>query len=301
MKKNDIKKKTAPFLILLAGCLWGSMGIFVRTLNTWGLASFEIVALRSFVTMCCMLLLLIVFQRAFLKIRLRDIWCFLGTGLCSIVFFNYCYFRTIMETSMPVAAVLLYTAPVMVVLMSAVLFHEKITPVKMAALVLVVAGCALVAGLVGNGHTLTLMGLLVGLGAGFGYALYSIFSRYALERGYHPLTILFYTFTFSSIGVLPFADMGAVWKAVTGDAAHAGIALVFGLVSTVVPYLVYTTGLAHVENGTASILASVEPVMASFLGIVLFGDRVDLWQAAGMLLVFASIIICNYRGIKCRN
>ena len=51
MEKTDLKKKTAPFLILLAGCLWGSMGIFVRTLNTWGLASFEIVALRSFVTM----------------------------------------------------------------------------------------------------------------------------------------------------------------------------------------------------------------------------------------------------------
>lgn len=293
MEKNNIKKKAAPFLILLAGCLWGSMGIFVRTLNTWGLASFEIVALRSFVTMCCMFLILLIFKRELLRIRLRDIWCFLGTGLCSIVFFNYCYFRTIMETSMPVAAVLLYTAPVMVVLMSAVLFHERITPAKLAALVFVVAGCALVAGLVGNGHTLTPTGLLVGLGAGFGYALYSIFSRYALERGYQPLTILFYTFTFASVGVLPFADMGAVWQAVSADAVHAGISLVFGLLSTVIPYFVYTMGLSYVENGTASILASVEPVMASILGIVLFKDRVDAWQAAGMLLVFASIIICN--------
>lgn len=190
--------------------------------------------------------------------------------------------------------------------MSAVLFREKITPAKMAALVMVVIGCALVAGLVGNGHTLTPAGLLVGLGAGFGYALYSIFSRYALERGYHPLTILFYTFTFASVGVLPFADMGAVWDAVTADAAHAGISLVFGLVSTVVPYFVYTMGLSSVENGTASILASVEPVTASILGIVLFGDRVDAWQAAGMLLVFASIIICNLapketKGRACRE
>lgn len=74
---------------------------------------------------------------------------------------------------------------------------------------------------------------------------------------------------------------------------HAGISLVFGLLSTVIPYFVYTMGLSYVENGTASILASVEPVMASILGIVLFKDRVDAWQAAGMLLVFASIIICN--------
>lgn len=293
MRETEAKRKIAPFFILLAGCLWGSMGIFVRTLNSWGLASFDIVALRSFVTMVCMLLILSIFKRELLKIRLKDIWCFLGTGLCSIVFFNYCYFRTIMETSMPVAAVLLYTAPVMVVLMSAVLFGEKITPVKAVALVFVFAGCALVAGLVGSEHALTPKGLLVGLGAGFGYALYSIFSRYALERGYQPLTILFYTFTFSSVGVLPFAALPEVWQAVTVNAGHAAVSVIFGLLSTVIPYFVYTIGLSYVENGTASILASVEPVMASFIGIVLFKERVDIWQAAGMLLVFFSIIICN--------
>lgn len=286
-------KKAAPFLILLAGSLWGSMGIFVRTLNNWGLSTFEIVALRSFVTAFLMLALLGSVRRELLKIRLRDLWCFLGTGLCSIVFFNYCYFRTIIETSLPVAAVLLYTAPVIVVLMSAVLFREKITPVKLAALVMVFAGCVLVAGIAGSAQTMTAAGLLTGLGAGLGYALYSIFSRYALERGYHPLTIVCYTFLFSSVGVLPFADLTAVWRSVTEDIGHLGFAVTFGLLSTVIPYFVYTIGLSYVENGMASILASVEPAMASFIGIVIFKERVDGWQAAGMLLVFASIVICN--------
>ncbi|MDO4343396.1 MAG: EamA family transporter [Eubacteriales bacterium] len=285
-------------LIILAGCLWGCMGIFVRTLNGWGLGTFEIVALRAAVTAVLTGGILGIFKPKLLKIRLKDVWCFLGTGICSIVFFNYCYFKSIVMTSLPVAAVLLYTAPAMVVVMSALLFREKITPEKIFSLVLVFVGCVLVAGIVGNGAPLTPAGLLIGLGAGFGYALYSIFGRYALERGYHSLTILFYTFLFASLGVLPFADFGKVWDVMAMGAGQTAFSLAFGLFSTVVPYFVYNLGLTSVENGTASILASVEPAVASFIGIVIFGERVDLWQLAGMILVFASIVVCSGKKVR---
>ena len=83
-------KKFAPILILVAGILWGSMGLFVRTLNAQGLASMDIVGLRAVVTAVSMLLFLLIFDRKLFVIRLKDLWCFLGTGICSIVFFNYC-------------------------------------------------------------------------------------------------------------------------------------------------------------------------------------------------------------------
>ena len=120
------KKRTfAVPAILAAGSLWGSMGLFVRVYNARGLQSTDIVAIRAMATVIAMFVFMIFFRRELLRIRLRDLWCFLGTGIGSIVFFNYCYFKTISLTSMSVAAVLLYTAPAIVMVLSRILFGER--------------------------------------------------------------------------------------------------------------------------------------------------------------------------------
>lgn len=286
-------KKLAPFFVLLAGILWGTMGIYVRRLNALDFTTIEIVAVRSVVTAVLLLLVLFFYNRKMLKIRLKDIWCFVGTGILSIVFFNYCYFKAITMTSLSVAAVLLYTAPAIVMVLSAFLFHEKITTVKIISLVATFAGCVFVTGLAGGTGSLSTAGILVGLGAGLGYALYSIFSRYAIERGYHSLTISFYTFVFASVGVLPLADMKIIYDACAKDAGIAGFYLVFALVSTVVPYILYTLGLTALENSKASIIASIEPVTATVVGMVLFHEKVTIHNFAGIILVLGGIVICN--------
>lgn len=286
-------KKTAPFFVLLAGILWGMMGIYVRRLNAAGFTTIEIVAVRSVVTALLLFLVLFFYNREMLKIRIGDIWCFAGTGILSIVFFNYCYFKAITMTSLSVAAVLLYTAPAIVMILSAVFFHEKITAVKLISLVATFIGCVLVTGLVGSTESLNAAGILVGLGAGLGYALYSIFSRFALERGYHSLTISFYTFVFASIGVLPLADVQKICGACVEDIGMLGFYLVFALVSTVIPYILYTLGLTALENSKASIIASVEPVAATVLGIVLFHEKMTVNIVTGIVLVLGAIVICT--------
>lgn len=286
-------KKFAPVLILIAGILWGSMGLFVRTLNAQGLASMEIVGLRAAVTALFMFLFLLVFHRRLLKIRLRDLWCFLGTGLCSIVFFNFCYFKAITLTSLSVAAILLYTAPAIVMVLSYVLFREKLTKRKLLALAMTFVGCVLVTGILGETGTVTVEGILVGLGAGLGYALYSIFSRYALERGYASLTITFYTFLIAAIGSCFLTDMGKVVQVAVSGADQLFFTLAFGVLCTVVPYLTYTLGLQYVENGKASIIASIEPVTATLLGAVLFHEKLTASGVLGVVLVLAALVICN--------
>ena len=116
------KKFVGPILIITAGVLWGLMGLFVRNLDSFGITSMQIVALRAVFTAIMMAAVTLIYNRKLFRIKLRDWWCFLGTGRCSIVFFNFCYFRTITLTSLSAAAVLLYTAPVMVMIMSVFLF-----------------------------------------------------------------------------------------------------------------------------------------------------------------------------------
>lgn len=287
-------KRLAPLFVLLAGILWGMMGIYVRRLNSASFTTIEIVAVRSMVTAVLLLLVLFFYNREMLKIHIRDIWCFIGTGIFSIVFFNYCYFKAITMTSLSVAAVLLYTAPAIVMVLSAVLFHEKITTVKMMALAATFTGCIFVTGLVGSRASLNAAGILVGLGAGLGYALYSIFSRFALERGYHSLTISFYTFVFASIGVLPLADVKMIYDVCVDDISMLGFYFTFALVSTVIPYILYTLGLTALENSKASIIASVEPVAATVLGIVLFHEKMTVGNLIGIVLVLGAIAICNF-------
>lgn len=288
-----LMQKLAPFLVLTAGILWGTMGIFVRRLNNAGLASLEIVALRAFVTCSALFLFLLVYDRKLLKIRLKDIWCFLGTGICSIVFFNYCYFKAITMTSLSVAAVLLYTAPAMVMVMSRFLFCERFTKIKVLALILTFLGCVLVTGIAGSGDALSPAGILAGLGAGFGYALYSIFGRFAIEKGYDSFTISFYTFLAASVGVLPLTDVRLLGNVVFQNASMVLFALIFGLASTVLPYLTYTIGLKYMENSKASIIASVEPVVATLLGIVIFHEDMSFSGMLGVALVLFSIAICQ--------
>ncbi|MDD6069369.1 MAG: EamA family transporter [Clostridiales bacterium] len=293
---KDIMKKAAPFLVLIAGILWGTMGIYVRRLNNLGFTTIEIVAVRSVVTAVLLLVVLFFYNRELLKIRIKDIWCFVGTGIFSIVFFNYCYFKAITMTSLSVAAVLLYTAPAIVMVLSAFLFHEKITLVKVISLIATFAGCVFVTGLVGDAGSLSVNGVLAGLGAGLGYALYSIFSRYALERGYHSLTISFYTFLFASVGALPLADVSIIYKACEQDFGMLGFYLIFGLVSTVIPYITYTLGLTAMENSKASIIASVEPVAATVLGILVFHENMTISNLIGIVLVIGAIVVCNVEG-----
>jgi len=214
--------------VFLAGALWGCMGLFVRPLDGSGMTSWDIVFLRASLTALTMLALILGTDRKLLRVRARDLWCFLGTGLLSIVFFNLCYFTTITVTSLSVAAILLYTAPAWVMLLSAVCFRERLTGRKLCALALALGGLLLVTGVFHDADRLTLKTVLVGLGAGLGYALYSIFGRYAIERGYESLTISFYTFFFATIATACFGHPGRVAAYVTESLPNADAIVLLG-------------------------------------------------------------------------
>lgn len=285
--------------ILAAGCLWGSMGFFVRTLNRDGLSSMQIVEIRCIVTALLTLCGTVLCCPGRLRIKVRDIWCFIGTGICSVLFFNFCYFRAITVLPISVAAVLLYTAPVFVTILSVWLFKEKLHTRKILAMVLAVAGCVLVSGVwqAFGAVDWSASGLLLGLGAGFGYALYSIFSRFAINRGYHPLTVTVYTFLFASLGGLGLTDWSGIGTAVqNGGFSSVAFWVVYAVLTTVLPYLLYTYGLCRIENSAASVIASIEPVTATVLGLVLFSES-PTWQAwIGILLVLTAVFLLSRKG-----
>jgi drug/metabolite transporter (DMT)-like permease len=229
-----------------------------------------------------------------LKIDFKDSFSFIGTGIFSIVFFNWCYFTAIEEVSLSIAVILLYTGPAFVVILSRIFFKEPLTSLKVMALILTITGCAFVTGSIpAGGQNISLYGLLVGLGSGFGYALYSIFGKHALKK-YEPITIITYTFLFAAGVMLPL-------NAPTIDFSHLDslriwvIILGLGFFPTALAYWLYTTGLSKIESSRASISATVEPLVAVLIGVVIFNEALTFYQLSGMLLILISVVLIQFK------
>jgi len=290
-------KKLTPFLVILAGCCWATLGVFVRHLNEIGLQAMQIVECRALLTVVGMFGALGIFRRDLLRVKAKDLWCFAGGGIVSVILFNFCYFQTIQRASLSVAAILLYTSPIFVLLLSVPLFGEKLTRKKLLCLAMAFVGCALASGLTAGGMTLSPQTLLFGLGSGFGYGLYSIFSRFALQRGYHPITITAYIFLFGAIGGIPLTDFAQI-ATIAGQPDNLLYLIVYTVVTTIIPYCAYTTGLQHIENGVAAVLACIEPVMATLFGIFFFSELPTLTGWLGIALVLTALTLLNLRPKK---
>ena len=287
--------KIGTILIILAGCFWGSMGIFVRRLGTYGFSSIQIVSIRLTLAAIIFALVLFIKDRSGFKILLKDILLFLGLGFGSILFFTICYFTAITMMPLSTAAILLYTSPVWIMLMSVLFFHEKMDKKKLAALILAFAGCVLVSGISGEG--MTIIGLLIGLGSGIGYGLYSILGTIALRR-YSSYTVTTYTFIFAAIGswfISRPADMFHKFS----NTEDLGFLIFFcfltALITAVIPFLAYTLGLENVEASKAGIIATIEPMVATMIGVIVFSEPLTIMSGIGILMILSAVVVLNLK------
>ena len=287
------RRGAGPLLIILAGCFWGSMGIFVRKLTEFGFSSVQIVSIRVTLAALFFCLLLLAKDRSGFRISLRDLPLFLGLGFGSILFFTVCYFTAITMMPLSAAVILLYTSPIWIMLMSVLFFREKLNRAKLIALALAFAGCVLVSGI--SGEEIPFVGLLIGLGSGIGYGLYSILGTVALRK-YSPYTVTAYTFLFAAAGswlICRPADLLAKFPAAPDPAYLLFFCVLTALVTAVIPFLAYTLGLRTVEASRAGILATVEPMVATLVGILVFSEPLTLLSALGILLILSAVILLN--------
>ena len=307
MEKDNktLLRKIAPVFVILAAVFWGILVVFVRAFGKADFGSMEIVTLRVYSSAIFAWLFLLVFDRQNQCLdqkqtihkpifRLRDSWCFIGTGLVSIVFFSYCYFRNVEVSSAAVAAILMYTSPIFVTLLSAIFFKEKLTKIKLTALFLAIIGCALVCGIAGGIENVSPLGIALGLGSGIGYALYSIFGRFALNKGYSPFFVTAMTFTFACVGVLPFVRITALATRLINEPKYILLALVMGLVGSCTPFALYTLGLRYMEASKAAILATLEPIVTALVGTFFYKEPIDLFIVLGIVMVLSAGILCSH-------
>ena len=273
--------------------MWGIISIFKNMLSELMLPEITVVSIRLVISTVLFGIYMLIKNPKLFKIRIGDLWCFFGTGVLSLFLFSWCYFTAMSETSVGVAVTLLYTSPVFVTVMSVIFFKEKITKNKILSLILAVFGCIMVTELFGsNLEKLNIPGIISGLLSGFCYALYSIFGKFAIKRGCGSYTITFYTFLFAAVASLPFADFSQVAPVLSNGNFRLG-SLGISVICCVLPYLFYTKGLEHTPSSKAAVLAVVEPVIGTLVGVCVFAESMSVYKFIGIVCVLLCTVILS--------
>ena len=225
----------------------------------------------------------------------RDTWRWLALGACMAVF-QVTYFTAVTHAGIAVTAlVAICSAPLMIAGLAPALLGERLTPRLIAALTLGVAGTALLVATPVSGATAPrpVSGVMLALGAGLAYALYVVIAKRAVARR-SPMVVSALTFVIAAIMMLP----ALVTPDIAGQLALGWPGLLYlGAVTTAAAYALYTTGLRSVSATAAGVASLLEPLTATVLGVVLFGERFGVagWVGAVLLVVGLVLVVAAER------
>jgi len=278
-------------MVVTAATLWGTVGIQVQTLFNYNLSLQTIVFWRLFFAFIILFSFVFFTNKKRLIIDKKGLIYLALMGLFSQLLFNLFYFSCIQKTTIATAVTLLYSAPIFIVVMARIFYKELFTPIKTVALFLCMGGCFFAAtGGSAAALKLNLIGVLMGLGAGFTFSLVTIISK-AIIYKYHQLTIIVYALGFGLLFYLPFSHPLIIFQKNLPFEAWLLISS-FGVISTAVAYGLYITGISYgIEVSRAGIISTLELVVAVILSYLIFKETLWGWKFAGILMVVFSVVI----------
>lgn len=291
MNKLASNKKLCVLSVFLSGCFWGITGLFVRFLAHFGFNALQVACMRNVTAPVILVIIALIKDKSLPKMKLKDLPVFLGSGIISMFLTGVCYFEAMELSSVSVACILMYTAPVFVIFLSYFIFKEKIGAKKITAALIAFLGCVLVSGVFDSQQKMPLASLLFGIGSGISYAFYGIFSKIAINRGYKPFDVTFFSFLLAGIFSLFFCDFSLLASVASNNVWMIGFYPLTGLVASVLPYMLYTLGLSGLESTAASVISCSEPMVACLVSVFILSEPMTPLGLLGIVLITASIII----------
>lgn len=284
MSSSRLSRVPAPLLILTAAVLWGLLGIFGKNAQQAGVAPLEVAFWRAVLGGLLFGLHALV-VRAPLP-RGRDLLVTLGFGVLGVSVFYGSYQLAVRAGGASLASVLLYTAPAFVALMGWAFLRERLGGRELLAVAGTLSGIALIS--LGGGQGVVVNGPALGYGllAGFTYSLYYLYGKGFFHR-FVPAALYVVAMPAGALCLLPFVQFApktpAAWLSL-------GCIAVF---STYLAYLVYSIGLNFLPATRASVIASLEPVVAAGLAALLFGERLSPLALLGAALVIGAALLLS--------
>jgi DME family drug/metabolite transporter len=228
--------------------------------------------------------------RSVLRVPGRDLLQFFLLGILGVAVSNYFYYLAIQRTNVATAIILQYTAPVWVLIYTAVRGAQRPSLPRIAAVGLAVIGCAFAVGLIGSGgFRVDAIGTTAAILAAFSFAFYNVGGHKVLARYDRWKVLLWVLVATSTFWIF----VNPPWKIVAAhyDRQQWEFMLVFSLVSVLGPFSCYFAGLQYLEPTRAIVTSCLEPVFSIAITALVLGELVKTMQTIGIVLVLVAIVL----------
>lgn len=278
---------------LSSGIIWGFLGLFVRASSDLGITPLQLTCLRYLIISVIVGAFILLKDRGMFSLDRKAVIVILAMGIVGTILNSACYLHSMTLISLSLSSVLQYVAPFFVVLISVPLLHERASRTKILAVMVAFTGCVLCTGVLTDPGSMNLWGIFLAAFSGFCFSIYTVGSKILSSNGYKVSTLLFYTAVICWIGLAPFCDLPAAFGLMASSVQALLMVVGMGLLVTLLPFLLFNYSLTKIEAGKASILTYAEPLAATVIGFVMYGEGVGINTAIGMTMILLALIVVS--------
>ena len=284
-----MKRIDGIILIVISAATFGTLPIFGLFAYANGLDTITFLFLRFLFATILMAFLMVLRHEPLPRGRILGMLILMGAlGYAAQAF---TYLSAVKYASAGLVALLLYLYPTFVVILSAIFLQEKVTRMKIIALLLALVGTALTVGPAGG----QLKGVILAIASALIYSIYIIVGSGVMK---HVSAIQSSTVIFASAGVvygimiltngphLPTSNTG--WLVIAGTVIFA----------TVIPVTTFLAGLERIGPSNAAMLSTLEPVVTVFLAAVLLNEQLEPITLVGGVLIISAVVMLSRSELK---
>lgn len=292
--KSEVK---GAILIVVASFFWGLAATAAKFIFNDNVNPFKLVNMRLNLAFLLLFLYLFIFNKQKLQIKKHDVKYLATLGIIGIVGVQSTYYYTVATLNVSIAIFLQYLAPALIVIYSVLFQKERLSVTIALSLGISLAGSIFIifGGGAASAGSFNMIGLITGLVSALFLSFYTIYSKTCTAR-LDSWTVLVYALGFGALIYWFVSPPWVLWGGI--QLKEFFYACYIAVFATIIPFGLYLSGLRYLSASTGSIIAMLEPVIASLSAFLLLGERMTIIQIMGGLLIIAAVIIINIYYIK---
>lgn len=288
-----MRRGAAVMLVVASAACFGTLAVFTSLAYEHGARPLPTLAWRFAIAAALMAGYLVLKRPAALRIGPGELWRFALLSVTGYGAASLCFFFALQHASASVVTVLLYTYPALITAAEALFSRAWPSRSAAAAIALTFVGCAMVVGALEQGVRIDAVGVVLGLGAGAAYAIFTMLSD-RLVPGRSRIVVMAYMFGISAAVMAVIAIVvGESLSPVSWDAALWLLVLAIVLVPTIAAVALYLGGIRRLGPARAAIASTTEPIFTIILSWLVLGERLTPLQMAGALLVVGGVVLAE--------
>lgn len=291
--RNEIK---GGILIMVAAFFWGISGTIIKILFNHKMDPFVLVNMRLNLSFAIMFIFFYIFRRSIVRIKRKDLKFLAILGIFGITGVQSSYYFTVSALNVSMAIFLQFLAPILVMVYCVIFQKERLNLMKITALLLAVSGSFFI--IFGRGNAavpIKTVGLISGIASALFCAFYYIYGKKCTDA-HNPWTVLLYAVGAGALLYWFVSPPWVLWRSVSPEQVLA--ALYISVFATIIPFGLYLTGSKYLSSATASIIAMLEPVVASLSAFMVLGEVMAPLQIVGGLAVIAAVAVIQINESK---